>query len=77
MLHYIYTGQVRATPPSAVTAPQTQRETWLTQLEWLLLCIHASYRYDVPRMRLLCESMYVGRWRTGFVVLLFSNIFTS
>jgi hypothetical protein len=56
VLHYIYTGQVRATPP-AFEGGATQRETWLVQLEWLLLCIHASYRYDVPRMRLLCESM--------------------
>ena len=56
VLHYIYTGQVRATPPT-FEGGATQRETWLMQLEWLLLCIHASYRYDVPRMRLLCESM--------------------
>jgi alpha-tubulin suppressor-like RCC1 family protein len=71
VLHYIYTGQVRATPPTekptemknqkdttatAVTA-MTTREELLIQIEWLMLCIHASHRYEIPRMRLLCESM--------------------
>ena len=35
----------------------TRRERLLLQIEWLRKLMTASNRYDVPRMKILCESM--------------------
>ena len=64
VLHFIYTGHVRTTGGSGNAGAdrdggdeKTRRERLLLQIEWLRKCIEAASRYDVPRMRVLCESM--------------------
>ena len=63
VLFFIYTGQVHA-----AGAPSTLRDNLSVQdnlqdnniaedsARWLLSLIKASHRYDLPRMRILCES---------------------
>jgi hypothetical protein len=70
VMHFLYTGHVRSrlpshsnnnTPPSS-TAKQvrSRRETLLSQVEWMMLLLKASRRYDIPRMRVLVESVVEG-----------------